>query len=390
MIKRWAAISIGFSLLFGLATISACSTKPGNSSQPVSSPQPTFTNALQQIDLPSPGGGVLTNLSLGLSFPPVKNSEERAFTLEQLEALGIEHIRIAEDWSYREPTEGEFKWEPLDKRIEWVTQNEISLLLTIQSNGPAWACDPGQRNERSCVYRNPGDFETYISELLLRYPDQIEKIQFGNEWASDYWYPGTAEEFAIFNNILYQAVKQYSPRTEVVLGGLSTDQVRVLAFCQGVIEEYYRIDGELIGKRDDQICSSEDFTDFVERLDYVIQNAEYDLIDFHFYDDAEAWPLYFQAAFERFPEPYPVIISEFGGPNLYWEQPYSDQLQAERLEEYLNILSEMEVSEAYYFKLVQSYSAHPSHHESGLFRELDGGLIAKPAFFVFQGFSQGK
>lgn len=377
MRKRWAAAIIGVAagilLFYGVPALLS-ETPPILESAP---PTPPLT-------LPeSP-----TSFSIGLSFPPVSDSEDSAFTLDQLNALDIDRIRIAEDWSYREPVQGEFNWEPLDKRIEWAAQNEISLLLTIQANGPDWACDPDLRNERSCVFRERVDFENYITTLLQRHSNKIEKIQFGNEWASDNWYLGTPEEFVDLHNFLYQAVQRYSPQTQVVLGGLSTDQMRILAYCQGMVKEYYRIDGELISERDDQLCASQDFLSFLHLLTYVTQNADYDLIDLHFYDDAEAWPIYFQAAIEYFPGSMPVIVSEFGGPNLYWEQPYSDQFQAERLGDYLATLRQMDVSEVYYFKLVQSDSAHPSHRESGLFREVEGQAVAKPAFFVLQEFIQ--
>jgi hypothetical protein len=386
MKKSWAAIIIGVAAgLLVYSNISALSPQMRSSLE-----FPTTIAATTTPSLLSTEAEISSEFLIGISFPPVTDIEDREFTLEQLHALGIEHIRIAEDWSYREPVEGQFKWDPLDERIEWAVQNQISLLLTIQANGPDWACDLNRRNERSCVFRESGDFENYITALLLRYPNQIEKIQFGNEWASDNWYLGTPEEFVTFHNILYQAVQQFSPQTQVVLGGLSTDQLRVLAFCQGKVDAYFRIDGELISEVDDRLCSSQDFTSFLQRFEYVIHNTEYDLIDFHFYDDAESWPNYYQAAMEHFPELYPVIVSEFGGPNLDWEQPYSDQFQAERLADYFNVFSRMEVSEVYYFKLVQSDSTHPSHRESGLFREVGGQPIAKPAFFVFQEYSLSK
>jgi hypothetical protein len=90
---------------------------------------------------------------------------------------------------------------------------------------------------------------------------------------------------------------------------------------------------------------------------------------------------------KTFPADHPIIVTEFGGPNLFWEQPYSDAFQAERLAEYIRTLDRMGIPEAYFFKLVQSDSANPAHRESGLFKMVNGTPSPKPAFEVFQSFS---
>lgn len=326
-------------------------------------------------------------ITLGISFPPVEDSAELAFTLDQLGALGINHIRIADDWAMREPRRSNFNWTPLDERVIWAIQNDISVLLTIQSNGPDWACWTAYQNERSCVYSRPENFSVYIETLLSRYPNQFEKIQFGNEWLSGYWYPGSAEDFTYFNNVVYDAVQKISPDSQVVLGGFSTDQLRRLAYCDGLVEAFRTIDGELIGAEERSYCDSEEYRSYQQRFAYVIQNAKYDVIDLHLYDDVESWPAYFQAVTAYLPAGIPVIVSEFGGPNLFTELPYSDEYQAERLADYISTLKQIEVEEAYFFKLIQSDSAHPAHQESGLFREVDGEWVVKPAFYVFQEFA---
>lgn len=64
--------------------------------------------------------------------------------------------------------------------MSWATINNYEVLMTIQSNAPAWAC--GLHNPHSCVFLDDNNFKTYIDSLLLRYPNQIDKIQFSNEW----------------------------------------------------------------------------------------------------------------------------------------------------------------------------------------------------------------
>jgi hypothetical protein len=60
--------------------------------------------------------------------------------------------------------QGQFNWAPLDDRINWAYNNGYDILLTIQSNGPDWACS-GVQNDRSCVFDN-NYFKIYIDALL--------------------------------------------------------------------------------------------------------------------------------------------------------------------------------------------------------------------------------
>jgi hypothetical protein len=231
----------------------------------------------------SGGTSPLTNLQLGLSFPPVSNANQRSFTKEQLDALEVHMIRFAEDWRNREPEKGTFIWRPLEERLTWVRENQISLLLTVQSNGPDWACDPIKQNERSCVYRDPQEFTNYINALLRKHPNQIDKIQFGNEWLSDYWYAGSANDFVQFNNILYEAVQRYSPQTQVVLGGIAYGTLEALAFCEDAINIFRPSQStKVIEDRD--VCATSEVLAARERMEYVLTNAHYDMLDLHFYD----------------------------------------------------------------------------------------------------------
>jgi hypothetical protein len=332
----------------------------------------------------------LTTLELGFSFPPVRDEQQRAFTATQLEALNVRLIRFAEDWGFREPSPGQFNWQPLDDRIAWAEEHQVSLLLTIQSDGPEWACDPELRNPRSCVFNDAGAFAGYVAELLQRYPDQIEKIQFGNEWPAEYWYVGSAEEFVRFHNLMYQAVQQYSPQTRVVLGGFSHGTLQMIALCEGYVESVEVWQDAQVVELNRQVCESSEAQAARRRIMYVLENANYDWLDLHFYDHVEAWPAILQTVLETFPQQRPILVSEFGGPNLFLEQPYSDTFQAERLVEYIRTLDEMGIREAYFFKLVQGDDASPAHRESGLFEVQFGTMVPKPAYDVFAAYSTSR
>lgn len=319
--------------------------------------------------------------TLGLSFPPVADSVQRAFAETHLDFLEVQKIRFAENWVLREPTQGNFNWQPIDDRLDWAYNNGYEILLTIQSNAPDWACSSLQ-NSQSCVFKDNNDFKTYIDSLLQRHPNKISKIQFGNEWQTDYWYIGNANDFIQANNVLYNSVQTYSPSTQVVLGGFTTISLRFLAGCNGYVSSFYDDDGIFY----DAVylstnCPTPAIQNVKNRIDSVLQYAYYDIIDLHFYDDVEQWDEYYLNFSDTITKP--IIVSEFGGPNMNYE-PYSDTFQADRLYQYIKKLDSLQISEAYFFKLVEG-TANAAHSTSGLID--DTTLLEKQAYYLFNSFA---
>ena len=322
------------------------------------------------------------DFELGISFPPVANSEQRDFTEPLLNELNVKVIRIGENWSLREPAQGNFNWSPLDDRINWAEDNNIDILLTIQSNGPDWACSDIQ-NTNSCVYNNNDDFKNYIEQLLQRYPNRISKIQYGNEWQSDFWYTGNAQEFTTASNIVYDAIQQYSPNTDFVLGGFTTISLRFLAGCNGLVDSFYDDEGNLYDEDFlNDNCDSSEIQSVVNRINYVLNNARYDFADIHLYDDVENWVEYYNNFKTMINKP--IIITEFGGPNINLE-PDTELYQSNQLELYLNAINTMDVEEAYFFKLVEG-SNNPAHAESGLIDNVT--LTKKLSYFTFKTYNE--
>ena len=319
----------------------------------------------------------------GMSFPPFADNRQINFTLDQLDKLAIDRIRIAVDWRNREPEEGVFYWDPMDNRMDAAEENDVSVFLTIGSLCPDWA-QLTAGSDGACLI-NEAALQTFFEALLIRY-DNIDKIQFGNEWESGtgdgtaYTAPSSVEKFVAYTNILYAAVKEFSPDTEVVLGGLtrtypimeyftannSYPDFSGLSLANGATIEY--LEGRI-----DKIKADYDSKGIKENIEFVFQNAEYDILDIHLYDDPENWPEYLSVL----PDDKPIVVSEFGGPNSEFEKTNASY-HAERMEYYIDAVEQLPVAEAYYFKLVESNSSY--HQNSGLYYST---YIIKPARNVF-------
>ncbi|MBN2776892.1 MAG: T9SS type A sorting domain-containing protein [Bacteroidales bacterium] len=321
---------------------------------------------------------------LGISFPALTNQEQMDFSQYHLDFLSVNMFRFAENWALRETTQGVYNWGPLDARMNWIEANNYDVLLTIQSNGPDWACDSEFQNDLSCAFSDSVAFRKYIDTLLVRYGENIKKIQFGNEWHSTYWYAGYAADFIRANNTVWEAVQEKSPDTQFVLGGFASGTMTNLAACYGYLDSVRMPDSETWYQQDIILahCNSPEIQAVAAKQDSILSLCKYDIIDMHLYDDVENWPLYYHIMDSITEGAYPIIVTEMGGPNLFNELPYSDEFQAQRLYQYIKCVDSLMIPEVYYYKMVSGGESAPYHQESGL---IDGEtLLEKPAYYLFK------
>ncbi len=318
-----------------------------------------------------------TTIRAGFSFPPFANERQRAFTFEKMEELSIDRLRIAIDWRDREPEQGSFFWEPMDKRMQAAKDHNIKVFLTIASVGPPWAVgkQPNLFNEDALA--------TFFTEILTRY-DSIHMIQFGNEWeagSDGYTDWPSIQKFVHYTNMLYDEVQRLCPQTKVVLGGIT----RLYPIHELRMQNAFTLD--LSQLQLTKHWSQEKLLQRIERdeeeykalnikahAEYVFEHANYDVLDIHLYDDGENWEAYLSIV----PKEVPIVVSEFGGPSSEFERT-DPSYHATRMEAYLDAIEKLPITEAYYFKLVDSPESY--HKHSGLYTKR---LKRKPAYTVFK------
>jgi hypothetical protein len=327
----------------------------------------------------------ILSFRMGLSYPPLKTNNQRKITQYHCQKLGIDLIRTGIGWSYIELNEGTFSWSGFDKRMNFFRDNGIDILLTIDSYGPEWNND--LVTPKSSTFKNVTAFEVFLRALFNRYKSyNIHKIAFGNEWVSDYQFIGTAEQFVNYSNIVYNVANEIIPATTFVLGGIATASLRLAAAYYNYTD-FFRsgTEGEIItGSELQDLLSSQEVLEGVNRVSYILANATYDELDIHLYDDYEYWEIYTTMMKDLVPGK-PIIVSEFGGPNIFWEK-YSNKKHSVHLNNSISVLNELDIEEAYYFKLVQSGTSTPQHRKSSLLNNL---LTIKPAYYVIQSFTKG-
>lgn len=332
------------------------------------------------------GNTVASNVNIGISFPPLGSIDQLEFTHEHLSSLNITRIRYEEHWNNREPIDNQYDWIPSDTRINFLTSNNYSILLTISSDAPDWfRAQVTTKNSRSCSFGDNTQFQSYINDYLNRYHTKIDYIQFGNEWQSEYWYAGNEYEFVSANNTLYNQVQLVDPDLPVVLGGFSIGALNFMAAYNGLLNSYYDDNGDLITKDYvDSIRTSPNVIEFITRIEYVLNNAKYDIVDLHLYDDYDNWETLYNMIKSIVPDK-PVIVSEFGGPHPGFPQNYSDEIHGELFTNYIRTLNKLVIIAAYNFGLIDKPTQW--HSTNGFIRT---DLSLKPAYYKLKEIQNGK
>ena len=315
---------------------------------------------------------VLAEPEIGISFPPVASAEQRHFTIDALRPLGVTHIRFAENWR-RRGMRPDFT--PLLGRMTELRNAGHQILLTVQSDAPDAAC--AERNLHSCLIRENAPFEAYLQGLLVAIGDDIDAIQFGNEWDSQF--VGSPEAFLELHQRFAEVVRRERPNLTLVLGGVTGRAAYAEAVCvKGHSVTLPDLDlTEII----DSFCVGDAVrnAEAIRSVEMMLANADYDVADIHLYDFEELWPAAFNW-FANLTEGRPVWVTEFGGPVPSLE-PQNPSYQAERLESYLRVINALPLFRAYYFKLVDDDGS--VHNRSGLYDQLGS---PKPALLVFERF----
>ena len=186
-------------------------------------------------------------------------------------------------------------------------------------------------------------------------------------------------------NIVHDTVKATFPDMPVVVGGILSHSMKNIAICNG--SKHF---GEPDPTQLERFCNSPQYLDHVERLEEVLSQGRYDVVDQHLYFDEENWGVYIDTLRTVVLPPSrrdtPIIVTEFGGPDAKTDSR-DDEYHARKLADYLEALESAGVTFAYYFTLVEppednGFGDQSSYAESGLIARDTGN--PKPAYAVFK------
>jgi hypothetical protein len=135
--------------------------------------------------------------------------------------LGLDWVKVQIQWWLVKPDLETDQWFFYDSVVEQAHANNLRLMVSVVG-APEWTRAAGGENGP------PDDYNLYASfltEMLNRYPGQIDAIEVWNEQNLDReWTTANGispEDYVKFLQVAYQAIKAYDPNIIVISGALS-------------------------------------------------------------------------------------------------------------------------------------------------------------------------
>ncbi len=143
---------------------------------------------------------------------------------EVSQKMGLGWFKQQVRWEEIEPEKGQFDWSILDLVMPSKARFNLNVMLSIVT-APDWAREPGANLDKHGPPANNADYVNFVSELLKRYPGQIQAIEVWNEQNIDREWSSTkglvAANYVALLRDTFTAVKAIDPGIIVVSGALS-------------------------------------------------------------------------------------------------------------------------------------------------------------------------
>ncbi|KQY03338.1 hypothetical protein ASD37_28070 [Mycobacterium sp. Root135] len=139
--------------------------------------------------------------------------------LDQMQALGVDNIRVYVPWKYVETTKGEYDWRAMDVIMSLAAERDMGVLAEMNTT-PAWV-DPDDQYKPGAAHPDPEDFKAFASAVATRYGSTVSAYEIWNEPNYVGFYdPIDPAAYAELLKAAYPALKDIDPTATVVAAGL--------------------------------------------------------------------------------------------------------------------------------------------------------------------------
>jgi polysaccharide biosynthesis protein PslG len=145
-------------------------------------------------------------------------------TLNALQSIGVQDIRIGIPWAAVEPAQGSYDWTALDQVVNSAAARGMGVLADIAST-PVWAGLP------LSGHPDPAVFGAFAGQVAARYAGEISAYEIWNEPnAIGSWNPVDPVAYTSLLQAAYPAIKSADPSATVVAGVLAPIEVSIPPF----------------------------------------------------------------------------------------------------------------------------------------------------------------
>ena len=139
-------------------------------------------------------------------------------TLDEMQAMGVQNVRILIPWNGIEIQNDFFYWNKVDALVNSAYERDMGILGVLNST-PAWATEPGQPAPASPP-ASTAEYAEFVGAVAERYAGKVSAYEIWNEPnAATFWYP--SPDPAAYTELLqaaYPAIKEADPNATVIGG----------------------------------------------------------------------------------------------------------------------------------------------------------------------------
>ncbi len=140
-------------------------------------------------------------------------------TLDTLQSIGVQNVRIFVPWAFVEPAQGTYDWSYVDEVVDAAAARNMGVLAEINAT-PAWASTSGNFPPGSGT-PNATDFAGFASAVATRYGNDISAYEIWNEPNSiQFSNPIDPVAYAKLLQAAYPAIKAANPNATVIAGAV--------------------------------------------------------------------------------------------------------------------------------------------------------------------------
>ncbi|MDX1879093.1 cellulase family glycosylhydrolase [Mycolicibacterium sp. 141076] len=141
-------------------------------------------------------------------------------TLDTLQSIGVQDIRVFVPWIFVEPAQGTYNWSYMDMVMQAAADRNMGVMVEIAST-PTWA--GSSTSITGAGTPDPATYAAFAAEVAKRYGSTISAYEIWNEpnyvLSSD---PIDATAYAALLKAAYPAIKAVDPTATVVAGALGS------------------------------------------------------------------------------------------------------------------------------------------------------------------------
>jgi hypothetical protein len=182
-----------------------------------------------------------TTLGFADSDLQARTPEEIDRTLDEMQAMGVQNVRILVPWGIVEPWPGFTFWETTDYIVNAAYERDMGVLADITSTA-LWASYPGTP-AYSSEPTDPEAYARFAAMVAERYEGKVSAYEIYNEVNTAIaWAPQPdAEVYVEVLKAAYTAIKEVDPEATVVAGGLIStyDYGNLTVNPVGYLEQMY-------------------------------------------------------------------------------------------------------------------------------------------------------